>query len=223
MKNGFIPIFATAMAIFMLLSTSPVLAVEGTDDVSIERYIEFEIHFDHGDSLHIEVDILAAPYPITIFLIKGEDAHRQWLETEDVDIGAIKNGTDVSNMTVDFRVIENFSEQNTTSFKKSIDIGEQDTYYLVITLHRYSGMSSEDALSRATEVQYSVDWSIEEKEVPWYLLIFAGILFAIGVVLIGMYFHSTRKAGSEPMDTEEVSDDRRPAPPLRRKGPPRFG
>ncbi len=231
MKYRILAVIAIAGAIFLMFPVHDANAVKDTEDVSIERYIEFEIQFDHGDKLHLEAEILASPYPIAVFLIKGQDAYQQWFETEDVDINAIKNGTDVSNMTVSFQVVENFSEQNITSFKKEMDIGDRDTYYLVITLHRYSGMSTEDALTRASEVEYSVDWSIEEKEVPWYLLIFAGILFAIGVVLVGMYFYSTQKARSEVREMEEAEGStrlpsRRGPPgerlPRGRKGPPRL-
>jgi hypothetical protein len=218
MKYRILAFLSVAAALLVFISIPETAAIEDTEDVSIERYIEFEITFDHGDKLHIEAEILASPYPIAVFLIKGADAYEQWLDTEDVDINAIKNGTDVSDMNVSFQVVENFSEQNITSFDKEIDIGEQDTYYFVISLHRYAGMTTEDALTRASEVQYSVDWSIEEKDVPWYLLIFAAILFLIGAVLIAMYFYSIQKARSELREMEEAEQVRRPLPG---RGPPR--
>ncbi len=202
-------IFLLSLSILILLIPGSTAGLEGTKDVSIEKYLEFRIEFDHGDKLHLEADIQSTSHPLAIFLIKGEDAYNDWVASEDIDIAAIKAGEDISNMTISFKVIENFSKDNTTSFQAEIDIGEKDTYYLIIALHRDSSMTTDEAMTRAAQVVYDINWDMEEKDVPWYLLWVAGVLFIIGVILIGMYIYSTIKA------REQMEERGRDDPPKR--------
>jgi hypothetical protein len=216
----------TALAGFLILLLSihgADGAEEGFTNVDIEKYIEFRLEFDHGDKLHIEAEIIASPYPITIILMKGEEAYQDWTESEDVDIQAILDGDNVSNMNIAFEVIENFSQQNTTNFQEEIDIGEKDTYFLIIALHRESSMSTEDVMSRASQVQYRVDWKIEEKDVPYELLALAAFFFLAGVGFLVAYYIS-RKKHLESMEMEEEEArppmERPPRPPMERRHAP---
>jgi hypothetical protein len=215
------------ISLLILAIPGAIGAQEGTTDVNIEKYIEFRLEFDHGDKLHIEAVIDSSPYPVSIFLMKGEEAYQDWTDSEDVDVQSILDGDNVSDMTVAFQVIENFSLDNTTHFDMKIDIGERDTYFLVIALHRESTMSTEEILSRASEVQYSVEWRIEEKNVPYELLGLAAIFFLVGIgFLVAYYMSRKRKMGSEEMEEEEEAtferrrDPPRPVPGDRKRAPP---
>ena len=114
-----------------------------------------------------------------------------------------------------FQVIENFSQNNTLHFEKSIDVGEQDTYFLIIALHRDTSMTPEEVMSRASEVQYRVDWEIKEKNVPWGLLILAGFFLIAGVGFLIAFFISRKKYLAELESKEEANtrDKRRPIQP----------
>lgn len=218
---------AVISGLTLLLALPCAVAVqEGSTDVNIERYIEFRIEFDDGDKLHLEAEVDASPYPVSIFLMKGEEAYQDWTESEDVDIQAIMDGENVTDITVAFQVVENFSENNTYRFENSIDIGEQDTYFLIIALHRDSSMTTSEVMSRASEVQYKVDWEIIEKDVPWGLLVLAGFFLIAGVGFLTAYFISRRRYLADmENETEGRSEEtRRPAPrgPIheRRRAPP---
>jgi hypothetical protein len=214
---------------YLMISFTGVSATQdGTADVNIEKYIEFKIEFDEGEKLHIEAEIEASPYPVSIFLMKGEKAYEDWTESEDVDVQAIIDGENVTDITVSFKVIENFSEKNTTNFQGSIDIGDQDTYFLIIALHRDSSMTPKDLLSRASEVHYVVEWGVEDKDVPWGLLIPAGIFLIAGIGFIAAYYLTSSRNQIQIEDTEEerprdrigkgshrIPQDRRRAPPMR--------
>jgi len=204
--------------IVLLLPSGIEGAQEDTADVNIEKYIEFRIEFDHGDKLHLKATIDASPYPVSIFLMKGETAYKNWTDSEDVDVQAIKEGKNVSNMNVAFQVIENFSIQNTTSFNEEIDIGDRDTYYLIIALHKEASMSTEDVLARASAVEYSVEWQIKEKDVPYELLALAALFLIAGIGFLVAYFIN-RKRQMESMEEEEET----PTPERRREPPVRDG
>ena len=190
----------------LVLSAYPSMtaAEEGTKDVNIERYLEFRMEFDSGDRLHLEATVEASPYPVTIFLVKGEEAYADWIESEDVDVQKILDGKNVSDMNVTFQVIENFSEKNVTSFQRSIDIGDKDTYFLVIALYRDSSMSTEEVMSRASQVQYDIDWKIENKDFPWEIMALAAVIFLTGSAFIIAYFVGRRRYLSR-MDQQEAN------------------
>jgi hypothetical protein len=193
------------------------------DVVNIETYVQITIDFFDGDSLHLEADITAQPYPVSVILIKGEDSFNDWIESETVDVEAIKNGSQPQNRTDTFVVIENFSKKNITEFSPSIDIGEHDTYYLIIALYRESGMDINDLLGRATEVNYAVDWEVESKELNVTLIIIAVVSFFIGLVFLVLYFISRARAMEEG-EIEENEDPgekkRQPSIDTRRRSPP---
>ncbi|MFO8051321.1 MAG: hypothetical protein R6V01_06440 [Thermoplasmatota archaeon] len=183
-------------------------AETGTDVVNIETYIEFRIDFESGDSLELRAEVLSDPYPISVFLLKGEDAYDDWVESETVDIDAIRNGSVSMNRTSSFQVIENFSEKNTTSFKNSVKIGEHDSYFLIIALHRNDDMEVQDLLDRATRVSYEVDWEVNEKELNLTLLIIAIIFFIMGSVLLVLYFISWKRAKHYISNAEDEASER---------------
>ncbi len=166
--------------------------------IDIDHYEETWIGFDSGDSIRITVGAGATGYPISVFLLKGEEARSAWIESEEVDLEAIKAGEGVPDQNTTFQVVSPFSRRNVTSFDGSITLGEHDDYYVVIALYRDSAMSTGEVLERATLVNYEVEWEISEKEVPWYLLIIAVAFFVIGAVLLMIYFW--RRGEEEPED-----------------------
>jgi hypothetical protein len=200
---------------------------EGSKTVDIDNPFELEpIEFDHGDRLHLEVSIEAAPSPISVLLLKGEDVYQSWIESESIDIDEIKNGQNVSGMNISIEVIDNFSKINVTSFSEQIDIGEQDTYYLVIALHRDSSMEPNEVLSMASMIYYDIEWEIEEKDVPWSLLILAAFFLLAGAGFLTAYFISRRRylAGLENErdgHPERKEHTPRGPHPERRRIPPR--
>lgn len=182
----------------------------GFEDVNIEKFLEFRIDFTEGDRLKLEMDLISDPRPVSIFLIKGEQSYREWIDSEYVDVSAIKNGTDVTNVSISFTVVENFSIQNTTSYSNSISIGEKDAYFLIIALHRDAGMSTEDVLTRATVVSYDIRWKIEEREFDLNLCIAAVGIFIVGAVMVGIAIYLGRKGGQDP--EPETGQERHGAP-----------
>ncbi len=208
-------------SILLLPSASGEIKKE-TALVDIDHYEETAIAFDTGDSVRITVDVRGTTeYPISVFLLKGEEARSAWIESEEVDLEAIKAGEGVPDQNTTFQVVSPFSRRNVTSFNDSITLGEHDDYYVIIALYRGSQMSTEEVLERATLVNYEVVWEINEKEVPWYLLFLAVAFFVIGAVLLMIYFW--RRGEEEP-------EDDRPSPIQGgapgggiRRAPPRRG
>ncbi|MFW3145540.1 MAG: hypothetical protein ACMUIE_01865 [Thermoplasmatota archaeon] len=196
---------------------------KGFEDVNIEKFLEFGIDFTDGERLKLEIDLESDPHPVSVFLIKGEFSHQEWIDSEFIDITAIKNGTDVTNVSISFTVVKGFSIQNTTSYTNSISIGDKDTYYLIIALHRDAGMSTDDVLTRATVVSYDIRWTIEEREFDLSLCLAAVAIFVIGTVLVGiaLYLGRRNKRHSE-MEVDQKSQFNGPetmrtgrkAPPL---------
>ncbi|MGA1793199.1 MAG: hypothetical protein ACMUHM_04550 [Thermoplasmatota archaeon] len=213
MRYGAVLIFASLLILLISSTPGAIGAEEGRKDVNIERYIEFRIEFNSGDRLRLEASIEASPYPVSIFLIKGEDAYSDWVESEDVDVQEILDGKNVSDMNVTFQVVENFSERNTTSFDRSIRIGDPDTYFLIIAIYRDSSMTTEEVMSRASQVDYNVDWSIENKEFPWLWVAFSLGLFVVGTGFIIAYIVSRRRYLAQ-LEAEEASNQQsaRPSP-----------
>jgi len=195
---------ASGPAVFMILMFASLLmfplaegkVVEDERDVDIDSYVWIRIDFDEGDGLELKADISAAPDPVSVFLIKGTEEFERWRATEDLDIDSVKGGNSSSSGNDTFVVVENFSESNITSFSRSMSIGERDTYYLVIVIYRDPAMDAQEVLGRASRVSYRVEWNIERKEVPYYLIPVAVTLFVIGLVLILHYFRSVKRAGS---------------------------
>jgi hypothetical protein len=214
MRHGAFLLFASLITIIVISAPDALGAQEGRKDVNIEKYIEFEIGYSSGDRLHLEARIDASPYPVSIFLIKGEDAYDDWIGSEDVDVQAILDGKNVSDMNVTFQVVENFSERNITSFDRSIDIGDHDTYYLIIALYRDSSMTTEEVMSRASQVDYYVDWDAENKEVPWGMLGLSLLFFVAGSALITAYIISRRRYLAQ-LEAEEEARSEPDRPPVR--------
>lgn len=198
-------------------------AQEGTTDVNIERYVEFRIEYNQGDRLHLEARIEASPYPVSVFLIKGEDAYDDWIESEEIDLQAIQEGKNVTEVNVTFMVVENFSERNTTLFHRTLNIGEKDTYFLIIALYRDAAMTPEEALSRASQVDYIVDWEIERDGLSRGMLLFlvtiAIVLFLAGSAFIILYFIQRRKYLAE-MEAEMDEGRRNVSPKIDAGRPP---
>lgn len=213
-------LITVSLALASSLPTARAEKVEGTAVVDIERPFERSIDFTEGDTLDLKAEISATPYPITVFLLKGEEAHDEWLSTEEVDLEKIRHGENVTGNTT-FEVIINFSKKNVTAFSNEISIGSNDAYYLVVILHRDQFMSAEALLERTSSVDYVMEWTIEERSYPYYLIPVAVILFAIGAALIVYALWSlTRRELKE--DERERSQERprtRTIPPVRR-GPP---
>ncbi len=188
--------------------------------VDIDHYEEVEIRFDSGDSVKITVRTGATEYPISVFLLKGEEARSAWIESEEVDLEAIKSGEGVPDQNTTFQVVSPFSRRNVTSFDGSITLGEHDDYYVVIALYRDSTMSTEEVLNqRVTLVDYEVEWEIGEKDVPWHWLIIAAAFLIMGSALLIMYFW--RREKEEP-DYDEAPPRAHGAGDVRR-APPRGG
>jgi hypothetical protein len=220
-------IFLFFITFALLIPFAGAVKEEGSKTVDIDNPFELDaIEFDHGDKLHLEASIEAAPSPISVLLLKGETAYNAWIESESFDIEEIKSGKNVSGMNISVEVIDNFSQINIMSFNEKIDIGEQDTYYLVIALHRDSSMEPNEVLSMASMVHYDIEWKIEEKDVPWGLLILAAFFLLAGAGFLTAYFISRRRYLSEIENEEEDrhTERRNPAPRdphiERRRAPP---
>jgi len=225
MRRQLVLVLASILTLLVISSPGVLGAQEGKEDVNIEKYIEFRIDYSSGDRLHLEARIDASPYPVSIFLIKGEDAYSDWIESEDVDVQAILDGKNVSDMNVTFQVVENFSERNTTSFDRSMNIGDHDIYFLIIALYRDSSMSTEEVMSRASLVDYNVDWHKENKKIPWGYLGLSLLFFLAGSAFIIAYFVSRKRylaqleaedeVGSAPdrLTRNRFDESRKPRPP----------
>ncbi len=190
--------------------------------VDIDHYEETTIEFNSGDSIRIAVNVTGATtYPISVFLLKGEEARSAWIESEEVDLEAIKAGEGVPDQNTTFQVVSPFSRRNVTSFDDSITLGEHDDYYVIIALYRDSTMSAEEVLNdRATLVDYEVKWEINEKDVPWHWLIIAVAFFVIGGTLLIIYFW---RGGKEESEHEEGPSRAHGAGDVRRAPPGRGG
>lgn len=216
MESKILPFLVVSITAILLLSGVNGEMVEESKDVDIDSYIVIEIEFSSGEKMDLEAEITASNDPISLFLIKGSEDFNKWKDTEEVDIQAIMAGENVSGENNLFRVILDFSEKNTTEYTNSISIGDQDTYYLVIVIHREEGMSKEDILSRGSRVHYKVTWEEEEKELNIQLLIIAGFIGLIGIGLIIFYF-KTKDDGEEKEEEPPRGHERpeRPERPIR--------
>jgi hypothetical protein len=193
---------------------------EGIEVVNIETYVEISMDFSSGDTLHLTADIESQPNPVSVILLRGRSSLEDWEDSEEVDIGSLKNGSESMNRTSSFMVIENFSEMNTTDFTNTIDIGEHDEYFLIIALHRDDGMDADDVLSMATQVRYTVEWSVNTRSLNKPLLIAALVMFSVGMLLVFYYFISYNRARRMVEDDGAEEIDERPA---RRGVRPRQG
>ena len=212
---------APLIAILMVAMIGLVLPQAGAEKevrtaiVDIDHYEETLMEFRSGDNIKITVRAGDTDYPISVFLLKGEEARSAWVESEEVDLEAIKAGQGVPDQNTTFQVVSPFSRRNVTSFDGSITIGEHDDYYLIIALYRDSSMSTDEVLhERTTQVDYEVEWKISEKEIPWHIALFAVAFFALGVLLIILYFWKGK-------EEEEADDDG--APPHARGRAPYGG
>lgn len=208
-----IPVLFSVFFILTLPSASAE-TIEDSEDVDIDTYITEEINFNDGEAIDIDVTIAADPDPVSVFFIKGEEEYERFRSTEEIDIDKILAGEEVPQSNATFRVVGDLSMKNTTFFQGSLKIGEKDTYFLVIVIHRTEDMSKEEILSRASRVDYILKYEIEEKNVPYYLIPIAVIIFLIGLGLIVFYVRSVRKESSE------MPEPRRMEPERRRRTPP---
>lgn len=214
----------TALFIAMLIIPYDAAGESGNDVVNIETYLHFRIEFQDGDSLKIDAEITSSAHPISVFLIKGEKSFEDWEESEIVDIGSLMNGSSSVNRMSSFQVISGFSKENVTEFSSSIDIGEHDTYFLVIALHRDEDMDVDDLLQRVTEVTYEVDWEVESKELNYTLLAVAVVSFILGSIFLIIYIISWKRAkdaaASEEGPDTNITRDERGSSPRGRRSPP---
>jgi hypothetical protein len=84
-------------------------------------------------------------------------------------------------------------------------------------IYRDEDMTKQDILSRASRVTYVVTYEEEEKNVPYYLIPVAVLVFIIGLALIVFYVRSIRKG---PKVDEEQPPSRSRMPPPGRRSPP---
>jgi hypothetical protein len=191
--------------------------------INIEEYEVNKIEFDKGDRVTISLQLTSYAYPVSVLLIKGDEDFDQFVESDKVDLEAIKEGKDVDLDNISYRVVGGFSARNVTDYHNSISLGQRDTYYVVIILYRNSNMSYQEILStRATTVDYKLEYDIDEKVVPWYLLPIAAIIFIIGLSMVVYYVWRSRIADETvtPPPDDMGIPDRKPASE-KRTGPPR--
>lgn len=219
----FLPIISVFLLIVMLAPAVSGERVEDSADVDIDRYITVEMVFDEGDHFDIEATVTSSRDPVSVYLFKGEQDLQMFIDTEEVDIDAIKAGENTTDSNNTFRVIMDFSRENVTSFQESISIGEKDTYYLVIAIHRVSGMSKEEVLGLGTRVNYKITYEEVEKDVPYYLIPIAALVFIIGIGLIVLYFRMGSKEAENEKEApipERGRYDRRPPARMNRERSP---
>jgi hypothetical protein len=208
-------------ALFLLIAASllvPITSAETVErrnvPINIEKYEVQEIEFSSGDRITIALELRSYSYPVSVLLFKGDEDYDEFVRTDEVDIEAIKNGEDVDLENVSYRVVGGFSARNVTEYDHSISLSEHDTYYVVIILYRDEDMSYQEILTtRATTVDYVLEYETDSKNVPYYLIPVAVILFIIGIVLIVYYFRARKKA-EESLDEEypRYGDRRRDNP-----------
>jgi len=177
--------------------------------VNIENFKFFRIDIGDGEKVHIDARIEALSYPVSVILIKGQDEFDRFVATDSVDVEQIKGGN-ISDFNDTFIVIRDLSEPNTLMFERSMVIGEPDSYFLVIMLYRDSTMDPEEVLTtRATLVNYDVEWYEAEKSVPYYLIPIAIVALAIGAALLAYYFWPRRNVPEHPPETSRRNQVRR--------------
>lgn len=217
---------------FFILPLSTVLVsgevFEERAYIDIEQYEEKRMEFDSGDRITISLQLTSYAYPVSVLLIKGEEDYQKFKDSDSVDIDAMRNGEDVDFENVSYRVVGGFSARNVTEYDNSLSLGEHDTYYVLIILYRDRNMSYNEILTtRATTVDYRMEYRIENKEVPYYLIPIAIFFLIAGLGLIGYYFWPREEEeGEEPEKTDEEIDRGRitPVRPINsgstRKAPP---
>ena len=190
-----LPILIVSLITVSLLPGSNGHIVEDRGEpVDIEGPVEIPIEYDDDGVMTLRVNVTSEDYPVSVFLIKGEEGYHDWKKSDDVDVEAILNGDEVPDQNITFRVVAGFSRRNVTTFEEELRTDERDTYYVVISLYRDSNMSVEEVRTkRVTLVNYSVEWSFEGKDIPLYLIPVAGLLFTVGAVLLIIYFWPTRR------------------------------
>ncbi len=156
--------------------------------VNIENFKFFKIEIKEGEKVRIEARIETLSFPVSVFLIKGQQEFDRFVASDSVNVDEIRGGN-ISDFDDNFTVIADFSDPMTDIFKDSITIGEADLYFLVIMLYRDSTMDPEDVLTtRAALVNYDIEWRQAENDVPYYLVPLALIAFLIGAGLLAYYF-----------------------------------
>ena len=218
------------LALFILQAVSSFASGEVFEErtyIDIEQYEEKRIDFDSGDRITISLKITSYAYPVTVMLIKGEEDYRSFKDTDFIDIEAIKNGEEVDFDNVSYRVVGGFSARNVTEYDNSLSLGDHDTYYVLVILYRDRNMSYNEILTRTTTVDYRLEYEVENKEVPYYLIPIAGFLLIAGLGLIGFYFWPRDREDDE--ESDEASENMRRSqdrprrtsePPGRGKAPP---
>jgi hypothetical protein len=202
-----------SLSLILTFPTVSAVTIDDSEDVDIDTYITEEIKFKDGEAIDIDITITADPDPISVFFIKGEEEYERFKSTEEIDIDKILAGEEVPQTNSTFLVVGALSMKNTTFFEGSLKIGEKDTYFLVIVIHRTEDMSKEEILSRASRVNYILKYEIEEKNVPYYLIPIAVIIFLIGLGLIVFYVRSVRKESSDLPEPRRMEPERTRRPP----------
>lgn len=196
----------TLIVLILASVLTPIYSAEVVDrrnePINIEQYEVNEIEFTSGDRITISLELTSYSYPVSVLLFKGDEDYNEFVRSDQVDIEAIKNGEDVDLTNISYRVVGGFSVRNVTDYDNSISLSEHDTYYVVIILYRDSTMSYQEILTtRATTVDYVLEYDVDNKEVPYYLIPIAVVLFLIGVAIIAYYFWARWRA--ESVDEEE--------------------
>jgi hypothetical protein len=156
--------------------------------VNIENFKFFRIEIKEDEKVRIDARIETLSYPVSVFLIKGQQEFDRFVASDSVNVDEIKGGN-ISDFDDNFTVIADFSDPMTALFKDSITIGEADLYFLVIMLYRDSTMDPEDVLTtRATLVNYDIEWRQAKNDVPYYLVPLAILAFLVGAGLLMYYF-----------------------------------
>jgi hypothetical protein len=202
---------AVAIVLILLPAISERSAAQHDVDqalVNIEAYKYFEIQVAKGDDVRITARVEALSYPVSVFLIKGKAEFDKFVESDLVNVDDLRKGN-ISEIDDTFTVVSSFSIAQTELFDETITIGDADTYYLVIMLYRDASMDPDEVLtSRATLVNYDIEWTKVRNNVPWYLIPIALIIGAIGIGLIAYYFWPRPI-----IDQEDEAPERGPAKP----------
>jgi hypothetical protein len=161
--------------------------------VNIENFKFFRIDIGDDEKVRIDARIEALSYPVSVLLIKGQEEFDKFVASDSVNVDDIKSGN-ITEFDDSFIVIRDFSERETELFERSITIGEEDVYYLVVMLYRDSTMDPDEVLTvRATIVNYDVEWRAVENRLDYPLLAIAIAIAFVGTALIAYYFWPRRK------------------------------
>jgi len=155
--------------------------------INIESYTHVRVDFQDGEALELSASIQSLSFPINVLLIKGEAEFARFRTSEEFDLISAREGN-ISELDDTITYVREFSKLNITDFSDRMRIGEHDSYFLVIMLHRDLSMDPQEVLSSmATLVNYDVSWTVLERELPFLLIAVMVLFLLLGVALIGYY------------------------------------